>query len=64
MPKPPDPVLREWNTVKQVAAYLQCTSLTVYGWLKDGTLESTRLSPRTIRISAVSVDKMLEKSRH
>ena len=55
---------RDWMTRKQAAEYLQVTAATVDRYLKSGVLQGSQLVPNgTVRISAVSIEKMLEKSR-
>lgn len=54
----------EWLTKKQAAEYLQVSVFTVHNWLKAGVLHGSQMVPRgAVRISAVSVEKLLERSK-
>ena len=56
--------LKEWNTVAATAAYLSCSPDIIRIWLKGGTLAySQRVKGGAIRISAVSIEKMMEKNK-
>lgn len=51
---------RDYLTVAQTAAYLQCSTRTVHRYLDLGLLSYSQLVPGgTIRISANSIEKML-----
>jgi excisionase family DNA binding protein len=52
---------RDWFTVQQAAAYLQVSTRTIARYIDRGTLSASQLVPGgTIRISANSIEKMLE----
>jgi len=52
---------RDWLTVKQAALYLQVSTRTIARYVDRGTLSASQLVPGgTIRISAISIEKMLE----
>ena len=54
---------RDWLSVAQTAEYLQVSTRTVHRYLDSGRLLASQLVPKgTIRISAISIEKMLEKS--
>ena len=56
---------RDWFTVKQAAAYLQVSTRTVARYVDRGTLSASQLVPGgTLRISAISIEKLLESTRH
>lgn len=64
MPKLTAPQMldRDWLSVAQTAAYLQVSTRTVHRYLDSGRLSASQLVPNgTIRISASSIEKMLEK---
>lgn len=55
---------RDWLTIEQAAAYLQRSKYSVRHYLKLGVLSSSQIIPRGhILISAVSIEKMMEKGR-
>ena len=67
MPKAtaPQSLDRDWFTVGQAAAYLQVSTRTIARYIDRGTLSASQLVPGgTIRISAISIEKLLEKTRH
>lgn len=67
MPKPTaQPTLdRDFFTVGQAAAYLQLSTRTIARYIDRGTLSASQLVPGgTIRISAISIEKMLERNQH
>ncbi len=67
MPKAtaPQTLDRDWLTVKQTAAYFQCSTRTVHRYLDSGLLLASQLVPGgTVRISAISIERLLEKGRH
>ncbi|MGA2169364.1 MAG: helix-turn-helix domain-containing protein [Terracidiphilus sp.] len=67
MPKAtaPQSLDRDWFTVGQAAAYLQCCTRTVHRYLDSGLLSASQLVPGgTIRISTISIEKLLEQTRH
>ena len=54
----------DYLSVAQTAAYLQVSTRTVHRYLDSGLLSASQLvSGGTIRISAVSIEKMLESKR-
>ena len=54
---------RDWLSVAQTAAYLQISTRTVHRYLDSGRLSASQLVPGgTVRISATSIEKMLEKN--
>ena len=56
---------RDYLTVQQTAKYLQVHPQTVKTYLKTGILTSSQLVPGgRHRISAASIEKLLENSRH
>ena len=50
----------DWLTKKQAADIFQVSPRTVDRYIKDGKLQATRLSRRAVRISATSVERLLE----
>jgi excisionase family DNA binding protein len=61
----PQTLDRDWFTVSQTAAYLQVSTRTVHRYLDSGLLSASQLVPGgTIRISAIGIEKMLEKRQH
>jgi excisionase family DNA binding protein len=57
-----EPKARTWLTPKQAADFLQVTPMTVYRYIKNGTLEASQLVPRgTLRISEASLEKLMAK---
>jgi len=67
MPKAIAPQMldRDYLSVAQTAAYLQCSTRTVHRYLYSGLLSASQLVPGgTIRISATSIEKMMESTRH
>lgn len=55
----------EWMTLQQAAEYMQVSTRTVHRWIKAGRLRIAQVVPGgLVRVSAVSIEKMLEKSRH
>lgn len=62
---PPQMLDRDWMSVAQTAAYLQVSTRTVHRYLDSGLLSASQLVLNgTIRISAISIEKMLESKRH
>lgn len=60
----PKPVDRDWLTVSQTAEYIQCSRITVHRYLASGLLKGSQLVPMgVIRISAISIEKLLERSK-
>jgi excisionase family DNA binding protein len=56
---------RDYLTVAQTAAYLQCCTRTVRRYIDTGLLSASQLVPGgIIRISANSIEKLLERNRH
>jgi excisionase family DNA binding protein len=56
---------RDWFTVRQAAAYLQVSTRTIARYIDRGTLSASQLVPGgTIRISAISIEKLLEMNQH
>ena len=56
---------RDWISVAQTAAYLQVSTRTVHRYLDSNLLSASQLVPGgTIRISATSIEKMLDSKRH
>jgi excisionase family DNA binding protein len=47
-----------------VARELNISPATIRRWFKDGILQGTRTSPRSIRIYKSSLDKLLKGSRN
>ena len=61
----PQTLDRDWFTVGQAAAYLQVSTRTIARYIDRGTLSASQLVPGgTIRISAISIEKMLESKGH
>lgn len=62
MPQP----IQDWWTRQQAADYLQVGLETIDRWIKAGILDARKIGPAkqsTVRISAISIEKMLEKSK-
>jgi len=56
------PALKEWNTIAETAAYLSCSPATIRNYIKDRVLAYSQPVPGgAIRISAVSIEKMMER---
>lgn len=54
----------DFLTPKQAAAYLQVSTQTIGRYIKLGLIKSSQAIPNgAVRISASSIEKMLEKSR-
>jgi excisionase family DNA binding protein len=67
MPKATAPQMldRDWFTVAQTAAYLQVSTRTVHRYIKTRILSASQFVPGgTVRVSTISIEKMLEKRRH
>ena len=59
------PALKEWNTIAETAAYLRVHPDTIRNRIKDRILPYSQPVPGgAIRISAVSIEKMMEKNQH
>jgi len=55
---------RDWFSVAQTAAYLQVSTRTVHRYLDAGVLSASQLvAGGTVRVSVISIEKMLEKNR-
>jgi len=55
---------RDWLTMAQAGEYLQVDARTIERWVKRGLLSASQPIPLgRIRISAVSIEKMMEKGR-
>ena len=55
---------RDWFSVAQTAAYLQVSTRTVHRYLDAGVLSASQLVVGgTVRVSVISIEKMLEKNR-
>lgn len=55
---------KDWLTRKQAAEELQVTTATIDSWIDKDLLKASQIVPNgTVRISAVSVDRMLERSK-
>jgi excisionase family DNA binding protein len=55
---------RDYLTVAQTAAYLQCCTRTVHRYIDTGLLSFSQLVPGgTVRISATSIEKMMESTK-
>jgi len=55
---------KDWITLQQAAEELQVHTDTIKNWVKKGLLTSSQMVPRgAIRISTVSIEKMLERSK-
>lgn len=61
----PQELDRDYLTVKQAAEYLQYNQDTIRRYVRQGILESSRIvAGGKIRISAASIEKLLQKARH
>lgn len=55
---------RDWLTVRQAADYLQCGTGTIHRLIAEGMVTASQLVPKgRVRISSVSIEKLLEKKR-
>jgi excisionase family DNA binding protein len=66
MPKAtaPETIDRDWFTVQQAAAYLQVSTRTIARYIDRGTLTASQLVPGgTVRISTISIEKVLEAAK-
>lgn len=55
---------RDYLSVEQAARYLQCSTRTIHRYLKAGLLSGSQIVPLgVIRISALSIEKLLERRR-
>ncbi len=52
----------DWVTRKEAASYLGVHPMTVKTWEKKGLLDSRPLGYRTLRISAISIERMMERA--
>ncbi|MGB8261926.1 MAG: helix-turn-helix domain-containing protein [Terracidiphilus sp.] len=67
MPKAtaPETLDRDWFTVQQAAAYLQLSTRTIARYIDRGTLSASQLVPGgAVRISTISIEKLMEKTKH
>lgn len=54
----------DWVTREQAAAYLQLTTRSIDRYIASGRIKATQLVPGgTVRISTISIEKMLESAR-
>lgn len=63
----PQTLDRDFLTVKQAASYLQVNAQTVRRMILEGKLSATKLGsgPNAhLRISTISIEKLLESNRH
>ena len=52
-----------WLTVEQTAEYLQLCQQTVRRYVRDGRLQAVKLAGQKIRISAASIEKLLNEPK-
>jgi excisionase family DNA binding protein len=53
----------DWVTREEAAQYLGVSIPTIKAWEKKGMLDARRISYRVLRISAVSIEKMMERAK-
>lgn len=53
----------DWVTQEEAASYLGVHVVTIRKWAKEGRLVKSVLGYRTVRISAASIEKMMDRSR-
>ncbi len=53
----------DWVSQDEAAAYLGVTKQTIRNWVKQGRLTKSVLGYRTVRISAASIERMMERSK-
>ena len=59
------PELKEWNSVKETAAYLEVHRDTVMKYIREGLLTSSQVMPNSKhRISRESIEKLLQRGKH
>ena len=51
---------KEFLTASDAAKLLNCSKVTIYNWIKNGTLEAVTLSERKILIKRSSIDRLFE----
>jgi excisionase family DNA binding protein len=56
-------MLGDWVSPAEAAEYLGVTVKTVLRWCRMRKLVSSKLGHRTIRISAASVEKLMERTK-
>jgi len=53
----------DWVSPEEAASYLSVSKPTIRKMIKDRRLDGRRLGYRTVRITVVSIEKMLEAAR-
>jgi excisionase family DNA binding protein len=53
----------DWVTRDEAAQYLGVSIPTIKAWERKGMLDARRISYRVLRISAVSIEKMMERAK-
>ena len=53
----------DWVSPEEAASYLKVTKPTIRKMVKDGRLDACRLGYRTVRITVVSIEKMMEATK-
>lgn len=61
----PQALDRDWFTVRQAAEYLQVSTRTIFRYIDRGTLAASQLVTNgSVRVSTISIEKLLEKNEH
>jgi excisionase family DNA binding protein len=55
--------MSELWTIARVAKFLDVSKKRVYQLIQQGRLESLKLSPRTTRVTRVSVERLIEEGK-
>ena len=55
--------MKPWLSPKEAAEVLGVTKQTVLAWSRDGKLEASKIGYRTIRISAASIERLMEQNK-
>ena len=55
--------MKPWLSPTEAAAVLGVCKQTVIQWGKDGKLEASKIGYRTIRISAASIERLMEQNK-
>ena len=53
-------LMSDWVTYREAASYLGVSISTIRAWCRKGLLDKRRLSHRVARISALSIERMME----
>jgi len=48
-------------SVPEAAAILQVSAPTLWKWIREGRIKTTRISPRTTRVSREAIERLLNQ---